>query len=196
MKKPESVDAYIADEENWQEELVHLRELILSTGLDEQIKWLFPCYTLKNKNVVGLASFKDYFGLWFYQGAILSDPHNKLVNAQEGKTQALRQWRMYDKAEIDHDLIMSYLNEAIENEKAGKKVIITKKPLVESPELIEALNQDLSLKAAFDSLTPGRQKDYHEHINSAKREATKKSRIAKSIPIIMQRLGLNDKYRK
>jgi len=154
MKKPKSVDAYIADEENWQEELVYLRELILSTGLDEQIKWLFPCYTLKNKNVVGLAAFKDYFGLWFYQGAILTDPHNKLVNAQEGKTQAMRQWRMYDKAEIDHDLVMSYLNEAI--------------------------------------LTPGRQKDYHEHINSAKREATKKSRIAKSIPIIMQGLGLND----
>jgi len=141
MKKPKSVDAYIADEENWQEELVYLRELILSTGLDEQIKWLFPCYTLKNKNVVGLAAFKDYFGLWFYQGAILTDPHNKLVNAQEGKTQAMRQWRMYDKAEIDHDLVMSYLNEAIDNEKAGKKVIITKKPLVESLELIEALNR-------------------------------------------------------
>ena len=196
MEKPVSVDSYIADEERWQEELVHLRALILSTGLDEQIKWLFPCYTFKNKNIVGLASFKEYFGLWFYQGAILQDAHNKLVSAQEGKTQAMRQWRMYDKSEMDHELIISYINEAIDNEKAGKRVVITKKPLVESPELMEALNQDLSLKAAFDSLTPGRQKDYHEHINSTKRKATKQSRISKSIPIIMQGLGLSDKYKK
>lgn len=196
MKKPVSVDSYIADEQRWQEELVHLRALILSTGLDEQIKWLFPCYTLKNKNIVGLAAFKEYFGLWFYQGAILQDAHKKLVNAQEGKTQAMRQWRMYDKSEIDHELILSYINEAIENEKAGRRVVIAKKPIVESPELMEVLRQDLALKAAFESLTPGRQKDYHEHINSAKRLSTKQSRISKSIPIIMQGLGLSDKYKK
>jgi uncharacterized protein YdeI (YjbR/CyaY-like superfamily) len=196
MKKPESVDAYIADEEKWQEELVHLRTLILATGLDEQIKWLFPCYTYQNKNIVGLASFKDYFGLWFYQGAILRDADNKLVNAQEGKTQAMRQWRMYNKSEIDHELITSYIHEAIENEKAGKRVVIVKKQVVESPEFMEALQQDHALMAAFEALTPGRQKDYHEHINSAKRDATKQSRISKSIPIIMQGLGLSDKYKK
>ena len=196
MKKPKSVDEYISNEETFQEELIHLREIVLSTGLEEHVKWMFPCYTFNKKNIVGIAAFKDYFGLWFYQGALLSDHQNKLINAQEGKTQAMRQWRMRSISEIDHELIVDYIAESIENEKAGKRILPTKKPIVESPELNEALNKDLSLRSAFDSLSFGRRKDYHEHINSAKRAETKISRIAKSIPLIMQGIGLSDKYRK
>lgn len=196
MKKPKSVDEYISNEQKYQEELVHLRKIVLSTGLKEHVKWLFPCYTYNKKNVVGIAAFKDYFGLWFYQGALLSDHHNKLINAQEGKTQAMRQWRMKDLSDIDRNMIIDYISESIENVKAENRVLPTKKPIIESVELSEILNKDQHLRDSFDNLIFGRRRDYHEYINSAKRSETKKSRIAKSIPLILQEIGLSDKYRK
>ena len=36
-----------------------------------------------------LARLRTYFGAWFYQGVFLKDKHDKLINAQEGKTKAL-----------------------------------------------------------------------------------------------------------
>ncbi len=196
MVKPKSTDEYIANETQWQEELIMLRDILNSMELKEQIKWLFPCYTHQGKNVVGLGSFKGYFGLWFFQGALMKDTHRKLVNAQEGKTQAMRQWRMTHKSEIDINLIKTYVQEAINNTKAGKKVKIEKKEILPSTELIEALEKDLVAKSAFEQLTPGRQRDYHDYINNAKRSATKKSRIAKSLGLILQNKGLNDQYIK
>ncbi len=196
MKKPKSVDEYISNVEKYQEELVHLRKIVLSTGLKEHVKWLFPCYTFNKKNVVGIAAFKDYFRLWFYQGALLFDHHNKLINAQEGKTQAMRQRRLKDLSEIDRDMIIDYISESIENKKAEKRILPTKKPSIESAELSEVLNKVQHLRDSFGSLTFGRRRDYPAYMNSYKRSETKKSRRAKSIPLILQGIGLNDKYRK
>jgi uncharacterized protein YdeI (YjbR/CyaY-like superfamily) len=39
---------------------------------------------------VGIGGFKSYFGLWFHQGALLTDKAGVLINAQEGRTKALR----------------------------------------------------------------------------------------------------------
>lgn len=196
MIKPKSTDEFIANETRWQEELIILRDILNRMELQEQIKWLFPCYTHKGKNIVGLGSFKGYFGLWFFQGAIMKDTYSKLTNAQEGKTQAMRQWRMTHVDQIDEVMIKTYVNEAIANSVAGKEVTIVKKPTIESPELIQALNEDLLTLAAFSQLTAGRQRDYHDYINEAKRDATKRSRIAKSIGLILQNKGLNDQYIK
>ena len=67
MKRYKTVDEFIANAEQWQDELVRLREILNSTGLEEGVKWGGPCYTANGKNVVGLGAFKSYFGLWFFQ---------------------------------------------------------------------------------------------------------------------------------
>ena len=100
MKRYKSVDDYIAGAEHWQVELIRLREILQSTKLEETVKWGAPCYTHNGKMVVGLGAFKSYVGLWFHQGALLSDPEKVLINAQEGKTKALRQWRFSSLKEI------------------------------------------------------------------------------------------------
>jgi uncharacterized protein YdeI (YjbR/CyaY-like superfamily) len=58
------------------------------------------------------------------------------------------------------------------------------------------LNEDKNLKAAFDKLSPFKQKDFIEHITSAKREETKKARLEKIKLMIREGIGLNDKYKK
>ena len=62
-------------------------------GFEETRKWGIPVFTLNGMNVVGLVAFKAYAGLWFYEGALLTDDRGVLTNAGEGKTQSLRQWR-------------------------------------------------------------------------------------------------------
>ena len=197
MKKIYSVEEYLESAEKWQKELTLLRKIILKTELIEGVKWSIPNYTINNKNVAGIAGFKDYFGLWFYNGVFLKDPEKVLINAQEGKTKAMRQWRFSTIDELNEPLILSYLTEAIENQKQGLEIKPDrkKKALVIPPELNLALKNDQELASSFNTLTPFKQREYCEYIDTAKREATKLNRLEKIKPMILQGIGLNDKYR-
>ena len=62
--------------------------------------------------------------------------------------------------------------------------------------LAAALAAAARLQEAFDEFTPGRQREFAEYIASAKREATRLSRLEKIKPMILDGVGLNDKYRK
>ncbi len=179
-------------------ELLLLREIILSTDVEETIKWGAPTYMVNKKNIAGLGAFKSYVGIWFHQGALLKDKHKKLINAQEGITKALRQWRFNSQEEIieNADLIRAYMEEAIANQKAGKMIKAARKKKLEIPaELQAALDADAVLKDQFAMFTPGRQREFAEYIAEAKRAATKQSRLEKIKPMILAGIGLNDKYR-
>ena len=195
MKRFKSADAFFAAQDLWREQLDRLREIVLKTELEEEVKWGGPVYTFGGKNVVGIGGFKSYFGIWFYQGVFMKDRAEVLVNAQEGKTKALRQWRMNSADEIDEGLITKYFEEAIANQKAGKEIKPENKPLVIPPELKDAFTADLDLRDAFEAMTLGKKRDYAEHISDAKRDATKKSRLEKIVPMIRSGIGLNDKYK-
>ena len=94
MKKFASVDEYLSQAATFQAEQIRLREILLSTGLDESMKWNLPCYRFNGCNIVGLCGFKAHFGLWFFQGALIQDTSNVLVSAKGGRARAMLQWRM------------------------------------------------------------------------------------------------------
>ena len=193
----QKLEAFFAQEGPYQAALIRLRELILETELEETYKWQFPVYTLQGKNVVGLGAFKKFFGVWFFQGALLSDPGKKLINAQVGKTAAMRQWRFDDEDQIDEELLRTYLQEAILNQKAGLSVP-TQKPSRKKPKIPLVLKEaltDSGLQKAFENFTPGKQKEFIEYLEEPKREGTKVKRLEKIIPMILRGEGLNDKYR-
>ena len=199
MQKPKSADDFFSSNENWNELLEELREIVLSTGLDEGIKWLMPCYTDRGKNIASIYAPKNFVGLWFFQGALLGDPYNVLENAQEGKTKAMRRWIFTSKDQIDRNKITEYLFEAIENQRAGRVIKPTKpksKPIVIPSELEDAFKKSSELKASFENLTYGKQKEYTEFIGGAKKEETRLRRLEKSIPMILAGISMNDKYRK
>ena len=196
MKRHKTVDDYIASRELWQDEIRCLREILLSTDLTEEVKWGGPCYTHDGQNVVGIGGFKSYFGLWFHQGVLLADKNKVLINAQEGTTKALRQWRMQSAKEIKQATIKAYVKEAISLVKKGKKIgPQKKKPLVVPPELKKALAKNAKARKGFDAMRLGLQREYTDHIASAKREETKQKRIEKILPMIATGKGLHDKYR-
>ncbi|PWJ40049.1 YdeI/OmpD-associated family protein [Sediminitomix flava] len=195
--KSKTAEEYFLNDPNHQETLLVLRKLILASGLEETFKWSNPTYTWEGKNVMAIRGFKDHVGVWFFNGALMEDKGDVLVNAQEGKTQAMRQWKIDPHQNINIPLFQSYVEEAIENQKAGKVVPVQKKkPLVIPSELQTALDEDQDLKSAFGSLNLTKQREYTDYISEAKREQTKLNRLEKIRPMILEGKGLNDKYRK
>jgi len=199
MKNTDSIEEYIRSGGQWQVSLNLLRDILLSAGLNEEVKWGGPVYTFEGKNIAGMAYFKSYVGLWFYQGVLLKDKNKKLINAQEGFTKALRQWRFSSVDEIKKEsrLIKEYIFEAIENKKAGKEIKKEQgRPLIVPVALVEIFKTDKTLRNCFESLTLTKKRDFAGFISNAKTEATIQKRLEKIIPMIKAGEGLNDKYTK
>ena len=188
------VDEYITRHVEWEEEITALRKMILSTELEEAVKWGSPVYTLHGKNVVGIGAFKNHCALWFFQGAMLEKNTAMLTNAQEGKTKALRQIKFEKGEELPLKDLKKYVLEAIKNQKDGKEVKPETGKEVEIPNLLNtAFENDSDLKSAFFELSAGRQRDYCEYIDEAKQDTTKLNRLEKITPMIKSGLGLTDK---
>lgn len=179
----------------WTDELEILKSIINTTELVETTKWGGPAYTINGKNVLGIGGFKNFFTIWFFKGVFLKDEAGVLVNAQEGTTKSLRQWRFASATDIDKKLVLEYINEAIANEKAGLAIKPEKKAFTIPEALQKELNISSELSAAFEKFTPYKQKEFTEFIGSAKREETILARIGKIKPLILNGIGLNDKYR-
>lgn len=180
---------------SWSEELEILKSIIVKTELVETTKWGGIVYVLNGKNVLGIGEFKNYFTIWFFNGVLLQDKKKTLVNAQEGVTKSLRQWRFSSKKEFDEAAVLDYINEAIANEKQGKNSKPQKKEPILSELLQKKFDADANLADAFLKFSPYKQYEFLEYVETAKREETKRSRIEKIKPMIKENIGLNDKYR-
>ena len=193
----QKVDNYIEKKNQWTKELSIIRKLLNESELEEDYKWSVPTYTLNDKNVIGLAGWKTYFGLWFFSGVFLKDKSKLLTNAQEGKTKGLRQLRYHSIDEIDLEILKKYIEEAIQNQKDGMEIKVKRiKPndIIIPTEMITQFKNVGGLEQAFTSLSPGKQKDYAEYITTAKQEKTKLSRLEKITSMILGGVGLHDLY--
>ena len=193
----EKVESYIHKHKQWQVALEKLRKIMLESGLEEDYKWSLPVYTQSGKNIVGIGATKNHVGVWFFQGSLLKDESKVLVNAQEGKTKAMRQWRFSDDTEIKPQVLKAYVKEAMENLKAGRTVKVQRnRKLVIPPALAQMLKNNESLKLAFEKLGLSKRREFAEYIESAKQEKTKIKRLQKIEPMILSGMGLNDRYKK
>lgn len=191
----EKVDRYIDKITSWKDETILLRAICLECGLDEDFKWMHPCYTFQGKNTVLIHGFKEYCALLFHKGALLKDTENILVQQTEN-VQSARQIRFTDKGQINDlkTVIKTYIFEAIEVEKTGLEVKMKKTSEYEiSRELEQEFENDSDFKTAFYNLTPGRQRGYLLHFSDAKQSKTRVSRIEKARPKIFDGKGHNER---
>lgn len=196
MSKISSTEEYVLLHAEWDAQLRQLIGVMEQTELSASIKWGAPVYSLDGKNVIGLGAFKNHIAIWFFQGVFLKKNTVLLVNAQEGKTKALRQIRFERNDNISNASIIPYIEEAIANQKAGLQLKVKPKPLEIPEELENTLNSNNILQKAFHDLSAGKQKEYAQFIAEAKRHETRTNRIKKIEPLILQGKGLNDRYRK
>lgn len=188
------VDLFLEKVETWKEEMTQLRKIALKCDLTEDYKWLHPCYTYKGKNVVLIHAFKEYCALLFHKGALLKD-EKKILIQQTENVQAARQLRFTNSNQIkeQQDIIKAYIEEAIQLEKDGAKVVLKQTSDYKIPiELQNKLDEDNQLKKAFEALTPGRQRAYIFNITQAKQSKTREARIQKYISKILEGKGIDD----
>ncbi|VXB91827.1 YdeI/OmpD-associated family protein [Maribacter litoralis] len=199
MEKQVKLDNFYNEDHQFKSGVATLRKLALACGMTETYKWSFPTYTVDNKNIIAICKFKSHFGIWFFNGVFLNDPKKVLENAQEGKTKAMRHWKFHETSDIEEQTVTAYILEAIENQKKGLQLKVSKKPktkIVMPEHLSIVLDNNEDIKVAFNKLTYSKQKDYADYIATAKQEKTKLSRLEKIVPLILKGKGLNDIYRK
>ena len=178
----------------WRQELVELRKIVIESGLTEEYKWFQPCYTYQGKNVLIVTAFKDYACISFFKGSLLKDPDKILV--EPGKnSQAARQIRITSVEQVFEmtSSIKAYIKQAIDIEKLGKKVAFKAKQSLKYPEELEHIFENQPLfKAAFEGLTPGRQRGYILYFSDANQSKTRITRIEKYMQKIMEGKGIQD----
>jgi uncharacterized protein YdeI (YjbR/CyaY-like superfamily) len=188
------VDWFFEKAEKWKEELNALRKIVLECHLTEDLKWGCPCYTYEDKNIILIHEFKEYCAFLLFKGALMKDPKGILIQQTEN-VQSARQIRftsLKEIKELEPDL-KKYIFQAVEVEESGVKVPLKKTKEFPMTEELEAkFKEQPALKKAFESLTPGRQRAYLLHFSQPKQAKTRESRIEKSIPNILDGLGLND----
>ncbi|USK67639.1 YdeI/OmpD-associated family protein [Peribacillus frigoritolerans] len=188
------VDEFLGKAKKWKEEYETLRNIVLDCELTEEFKWMHPCYTFENKNIVLIHGFKEYCALLFHKGALLKDAHGLLIQQTEN-VQGARQIRFTNVQEIvaTESILKAYIHEAIEVEKAGLEVEFKKnEEFIIPEELHNKFDDNPALKTAFEALTPGRQRAYILYFSQAKQSKTRESRIEKCMQKILDGKGLKD----
>jgi uncharacterized protein YdeI (YjbR/CyaY-like superfamily) len=189
-----SVDPFFMNLKVWREELLVLRSLVLECGLTEELKWSAPCYVQGKSNVIIIQGFKEYCALMFFKGALLKDGKG-LLRAPGQNTQSGRLIPFTSLEQIieQADILKAYIHEAIDNEKAGLKVVhkqVSDYPVPE--ELTDMFLKKPALKKAFEGLTPGRQRAYLLHFSEPKQSDTRVTRIERMEDKIMNGKGMTD----
>lgn len=166
--------------QKWQTGLIELRRVCLSMDLEEVVKWGQPCYTFAGRNIVILGVFREGFLISFMNAALLKDPEGLLqkrgANMLHPHMILLKANNQVEKIE---PVIRAYIEEAKGYAEAGIKPAKVERDIKLPDELMEAMDADPELAEAFHALTPGRQRSYAFNLNSAKKAATRVSRIAK-----------------
>ena len=187
------VDAYIESSDMWPEEMAALRPILLGCGLTEDFKWTKPCYSHGNKNIVIIQEMKNFLALMFFKGALLNDSCGILKDQGPNSRSARRiQFTSVEQVAQLADAVRALVDEAIDVEDSGLKV----GPAPESvlvAELQNLLDQDPALKAAFEALTPGRQREYNLYFSGAKQAKTRESRVKKYASKILAGKGFRDR---
>jgi len=193
--KKENAGMKMAYRERWAAEIAEMRRALAGFAMKEERKWGKPTYTVDGKNIVIMQGFKEYFGLGFFQGALLKD--SKKVLVQLGQVHAGRVMKFTGVKDITAKAatIKAYVREAIAVEKAGLRM--ERKNTSDFPvpeELTERFRKDPRFKRAFEALTPGRQRSYLYHFAAAKQSATRVARIEKAMPAIFEGRGFLERH--
>jgi uncharacterized protein YdeI (YjbR/CyaY-like superfamily) len=188
------VEAVLAMEmayrERWEAEIAEMRRVLAGFAMKEECKWGKPTYTVDGKNIVIMQGFKDYFGLGFFQGALLKDPKTVLVQLGQVHSGRVMKFTSAKEIKAKASTIKAYVREAIAVERAGLRMKPKRTSDFPVPvELTERFRRDPRFKRAFEALTPGRQRSYLYHFAAAKQSATRAARIEKAMPAIFEGRG-------
>ena len=193
MARNPKVDELFSNSKLWRQEADRLREILLDFGLTEELKWGSPCYADNGKNICIIQRMKGFLALMFFRGALLKDPDDVLE--RQGPNSRAGYWVHFTSVQDivrTAESVKACVREAIEVERAGLRV--ERDTDFQYPEeLIDKFDEDPGFRAAFDRLTPGRQRGYVLHFFTAKQSKTRAARIEKYRHRLLDGKGFHDR---
>lgn len=174
----------------WSVGIADLRRICLDLGLVETVKWGHPCYMHAGRNIALIGALREDYRLGFFHAALMTDPEGLLVK-QGPNTPHPDVLCFTDNGQVRarEASVRRYLIEAMGYAAAGTLPVKQPQEIELPDELVEALEADPELGAAFARLTPGRQRSYVILLSGAKKPETRVARILKARPHILAGKG-------
>ncbi|MBL3550103.1 MULTISPECIES: YdeI/OmpD-associated family protein [Chryseobacterium] len=195
------IDAYIEKSQDFAKPILHyIRETVheCCPDAEEAIKWSFPHFLYKGKNLCAMASFKQHctFGFWL----------EKEMKTMQQMTQDIEKNSMFSLGKITkvEDLpskpqLKKAIQEAMELTDMGvtMKKAAPSKTEMEVPEYFQdALLANGKAWDVFEKASPSFRKEYITWITEAKTEATRNKRMEQALEWIAEGKGRNWKYER
>lgn len=189
-----SIDAYIAKAAPFAQPILReLRERVHAAcpSVQEAIKWGMSAFVYRGKILCGMAAFKQHASFNLWHGAhIAGVPASKDSDAmgQFGALTAVSD--LPGRREL-----AAMLKQAMALTATGVKRPASAKPPPRAPaDLAAALAAEPAARATFDAFPPSQQREYVEWVETAKREETRRARVAQAVEWMAQGKTRNWKY--
>ncbi|HET6362002.1 MAG TPA: YdeI/OmpD-associated family protein [Gemmatimonadota bacterium] len=174
------VDAYIEKSADFAQPILrHLREVVHSAcpDVEETIKWGAPYFDYKGP-LCGMVAFKRHCAFVFWKDALVVENPSDEAMGQLGRIESLDDLP-------SKKTLTAWLKKAVKLNEQGVKAprsVKPPKPPVKVPaDLKSALARNAKARAAFEAFSPSHRREYVEWIEEAKREETRRKRLATAI---------------
>jgi uncharacterized protein YdeI (YjbR/CyaY-like superfamily) len=197
MNRSPAVDAYIARSADFAQPILKKLRAVVHKAcpqIEEKIKWGVPFFEYRGV-VAFMAAFKQHASFGFWKRRLLDDPAG-FLSTPGGSSMGGRKIRSL--AELPADAVLiRYIRAAVALNEQGVKLPPrrTRKAPVRLPrDLAAALKANAKARATYEALSPSKKRDYVEWITGAKRETTRRRRLATAVGWMAQGRPRDWKY--
>ena len=178
------VDAYIAKSADFAKPILKRLRKIVHAGcpeVEETMKWSMPHFDYRGV-MCGMAAFKEHCAFGFWKETLVFDREKAAEKTAMGSFGCIRSL-----ADLPNEkTLIGYVKKAAALNEAGIKAPGRTQPKkrrpLEVPDYFSAaLKKNAKARKTFESFPPSKRRDYLEWITEAKREETRRGRLATSI---------------
>ncbi len=192
------VDAYIAKSADFAQPILRKIRKLFHQGcprIEERIKWGCPHFDYKGM-LGGMAAFKKHVSFGFWKSRLMSDPKKLFTTGPKASMCVIKAG---SPADLPPDRVfIQYVKEAAAlndgDVKAPRTPAKTRKPLRTPADLTAALKKNAKAHATFAAFSPSRKGEYIQWITEAKRDETRRKRLATAIQWMAAGKPRNWKY--
>jgi uncharacterized protein YdeI (YjbR/CyaY-like superfamily) len=195
--KDPRIDAYIAKSADFAKPILkHLRKVVHAgcPPVEETLKWSMPHFDYKGV-MCGMAAFKEHCSFGFWKESLIFDGEKSGEKEGMGSFGCIKSLRDLP----DEKTLIGYVKKAAALNEAGIKAPGRTQPkkrkAIPVPDYFTAaLTKNEKARKTFDAFSPSHRREYLQWITEAKREETRKERMATSLKWLSEGKILNWRY--
>ena len=200
MNRDPRLDAYIGKSAAFAQPILrHVRDLLAQACPEgqETMKWSMPSFVYRDRILCNMAAFKAHASFGFWQGKRVTGTDSSAMEKE-----AMGQFgRLASLADLPDDAtLIAMVHKAMALIDSGAKTprpLKHLRPPAELPDdLAAALRASAAATATFEAFPPSQRREYIEWITGAKREETRKKRLATTVVQLEEGKRLNWKYER